>query len=196
METESNRTRLQILSCGQSLVARKGFVGMGLSELLSLAGVPKGSFYHYFPSKEAFGVALLGNYFELRLAALEALFAVPGLNGAQRLEAWLQRWIENQCSDDPARLCLIVKLSAEIADLSETMRAAMQTGTAAIIRRLADGIEAGQRDGSIVCPTPPVECARWLFGAWLGAGLLAKVQRDAGAYEIAVRQTQDFLGSR
>jgi AcrR family transcriptional regulator len=52
-------TREHILATGEQLCMHRGFTGMGLSELLKTAEVPKGSFYHYFRSKEAFGVACL-----------------------------------------------------------------------------------------------------------------------------------------
>lgn len=58
MTTERIDTCQHILDCGHRLVARKGFIGVGLAELLTTAGVPKGSFYHYFASKEGFGEAL------------------------------------------------------------------------------------------------------------------------------------------
>ena len=62
ISSERPDTRQHILDCGRRLVATKGFVGVGLSKILSTAGVPKGSFYHYFASKEAFGAALLDDY--------------------------------------------------------------------------------------------------------------------------------------
>ena len=52
-------TREHLLATGERLCMHRGFTGMGLSELLKTAEVPKGSFYHYFRSKEAFGVAML-----------------------------------------------------------------------------------------------------------------------------------------
>ena len=55
--------------------------------VLTAAEVPKGSFYHYFGSKEAFGQALLERYFELYLAAMDELLSRPALTGAQRLAA-------------------------------------------------------------------------------------------------------------
>ena len=53
-------TREHLLATGERLCMQRGFTGMGLSELLKTAEVPKGSFYHYFRSKEAFGVAIAG----------------------------------------------------------------------------------------------------------------------------------------
>ena len=52
-------TREHLLATGQELSLRLGFNGMGLTELLKKAEVPKGSFYHHFRSKEAFGDSAL-----------------------------------------------------------------------------------------------------------------------------------------
>lgn len=65
-------TREHLLATGERLCMHRGFTGMGLSELLKTAEVPKGSFYHYFRSKEAFGVAMLERHYasyHQRLAA-------------------------------------------------------------------------------------------------------------------------------
>jgi TetR/AcrR family transcriptional repressor of nem operon len=46
-------TRSTILATGRRVMGAKGFSAVGLSEILGEAGVPKGSFYHYFGSKDA-----------------------------------------------------------------------------------------------------------------------------------------------
>lgn len=56
--------RQHILNIAKPIMLRKGFSAVGLNEILAAAGIPKGSFYHYFGSKEAFGEALLESYFE------------------------------------------------------------------------------------------------------------------------------------
>lgn len=194
MSTERIDTRQHILDCGQRLIAGKGFVGVGLSEILSSAGVPKGSFYHYFPSKEAFGCALLEHYFEDYLARVDALFARDGFTGGQALQMYFQRWIETQCAEDNAQKCLIVKLAAEVADLSEAMRTIMQRGTRDILQRLTQCIERGVADASIHTALPATECAMWLYEAWLGASLLSKLRRDPAVLEQALQNTRLMLG--
>ncbi|NMC22770.1 MAG: TetR/AcrR family transcriptional regulator, partial [Serratia sp.] len=67
----SNDVRDHILATGQRIMAAKGFSAVGLNEILKDAGVPKGSFYHYFGSKEAFGADILARYFEDYLAELD-----------------------------------------------------------------------------------------------------------------------------
>ncbi|WP_235598593.1 TetR/AcrR family transcriptional regulator, partial [Salmonella enterica] len=127
----------------------KGFSAVGLNEILAAAGIPKGSFYHYFGSKEAFGEALLDAYFEGYLAHLDNLCKHPAGPGAGRLRTYWGNWRHTQCADDPEGKCLAVKLGAEVSDLSEAMRAVLRRGTSQIIERLAGGIEAGLADGSL-----------------------------------------------
>ncbi|WP_026258812.1 TetR/AcrR family transcriptional regulator [Uliginosibacterium gangwonense] len=194
MNSERPDTRQHILDCGQLLVASKGFVGVGLSEILSSAGVPKGSFYHYFASKEVFGCALLETYFDSYMARLDGLFARPGLTAGQRMELYFQRWIETQFSEDYAERCLIVKLAAEVSDLSEAMRTIMMKGTERILGRLTECISEGVAEGSIKSALAPADCATWLYEAWLGASLLTKLRRDRSVFDAALKHTQNLLG--
>ena len=74
MNAKTNDTRQHILDVGYQLVVTKGFTSVGLSELLKAADVPKGSFYHYFKSKEQFGEALIEDYFSRYLKMITAHF--------------------------------------------------------------------------------------------------------------------------
>ncbi|MEN3111125.1 TetR/AcrR family transcriptional regulator [Uliginosibacterium paludis] len=195
MNSERPDTRQHILDCGQRLVATKGFVGVGLAELLTTAGVPKGSFYHYFASKEVFGIALLDHYFDDYLNRLDALAQASGLTGAQRLETYCERWTETQRGEDAALYCLIVKLSAEIADLSDAMRERMLAGTGRVLGVLADWVAEGQRDSSIGNRQSATALAETFYELWLGASLLAKLRRDSTAFEGALARTRELLQS-
>ena len=62
MKAEYTDVRQHIIDQGKAIITRKGFAGVGLNEILSAADVPKGSFYHYFKSKELFGEAMLADY--------------------------------------------------------------------------------------------------------------------------------------
>ncbi len=57
MTNESSEVRDNIVAVGQRIMAGKGFTAVGLSEILTTAGVPKGSLYYYFATKDAFGEA-------------------------------------------------------------------------------------------------------------------------------------------
>jgi TetR/AcrR family transcriptional regulator, transcriptional repressor for nem operon len=86
----------------------------------------------------------------------------------------------------------VVKLGAEVADLSEAMRLTLCDGTDRVIARLADCISNGVTDGSLP-PLDPIATARTLYQLWLGASLLAKLHRDACSLEHAWKATTDLL---
>ena len=182
-----------ILATGQRLMAGKGYSAVGLNEILTGAGVPKGSFYHYFGSKDAFGEALLDNYFEEYLADIDVTLAQPGLNMAERLLSYFQVWQQTQSFFDCQGKCLAVKMAAEVADLSEAMRLAIQRGTAGIVSRLAAAIDAGVAEGSLKVHGDATAIARSLYQLWLGASILVKIERDVAPFATAMATTRQIL---
>jgi len=191
--SEVRDVRDRILSSGQRIMGGKGFSAVGLNEVLSAAGVPKGSFYHYFGSKEAFGEALLDDYFAAYLADMDRIFTTSGSNRAQQLDAYFSAWKENQSFEDCQGKCLAVKLGAEVADLSQGMRAVLQRGTASIIARLAQVLEAGAAEGSLAFTGPPGAVAQSLYELWLGASLMVKIVRSSQPFDNAAQATRQML---
>lgn len=184
MTTRHTDTRQHILATGRHIIAARGFTSVGLAELLQASEVPKGSFYHYFKSKERFGEALLEDYFSDYLAQLDTLLQTPGLSGRERLLRYFQQWRTTQANECSAQKCLVVKLSAEVSDLSEAMRLTLRDGTERVIARLAQCVAEGVADGSLA-PVEPLPTARTLYSLWLGANLLAKLHRNAEPLEQA-----------
>ncbi|MDR5828204.1 TetR/AcrR family transcriptional regulator [Caballeronia sp. LP006] len=191
--SETVDVRENIITVGQRLIGAKGFSAVGLNEILTEAGVPKGSFYHYFGSKDAFGVALLERYFEDYLNDLDQTLAQPGLSMAQRLTNYWSIWQETQSFFDCQGKCLAVKLGAEVADMSEAMRATLKRGTAGIVSRLASAIEIGVAEGSLSIEGDPQSVAQSLYQLWLGASIMVKIVRNTQPFEVATTTTQQIL---
>ncbi|MBX9402878.1 TetR/AcrR family transcriptional regulator [Lysobacter sp. BMK333-48F3] len=188
--------RQHILDVAHPLLLRKGFTAVGLAEVLAAAQVPKGSFYHYFGSKEAFGEAVLEAYFNEYLGRMDDLLTQPG-TAAQRLLAYFYDWLDSQTGDEAQSRCLVVKLGAEVCDLSETMRAALARGTGGIVERLARCVEAGRADGSLAEAVGDARTiGATLYQNWLGASLLAKITHDRAPLDTALIGTRQLLGLR
>ena len=185
---KSDLTRSRILSQGRALVLAQGFGGLGLTELLTASGVPKGSFYHYFASKEAFGCDMLHAYVADYLAALDAIIARPR-PAAERLDSFFSAALAGDAGSMADR-CLVVKLAAEIADLSEDMRKILDEGVAAVCQRLAILLRQGAGDGSVVPQPDPENAAALLYSQWLGAAIIAKLSRRSEPLEQALADTR------
>ncbi|WP_339081060.1 TetR/AcrR family transcriptional regulator [Pseudomonas sp. TMP9] len=192
MKQNYDDTRQHLLNTGHRIMVVKGFTGVGLNEILQAASVPKGSFYHYFKSKEQFGQSLLEDYFRNYLANMDERFAVTGNTARERLMGYWQKWLDSYCEPCDEQKCLVVKLSAEVADLSESMRITLRDGADHIIERIAGCIEQGQRDASL--PQCDVyQTATALYQLWLGASLLSKLHRNSRSLENAMATTLTTL---
>ncbi|MFJ6323086.1 MULTISPECIES: TetR/AcrR family transcriptional regulator [unclassified Rhizobium] len=191
---KSDLTRNHILEIGRELVLRKGFGGVGLKELLEQSAVPKGSFYYYFASKEAFGCALLKEYCADYAQRLDTLFGWKG-NGRQRLMHYWNAWLADGNAGSLADRCLVVKLAAEISDLSESMRVILLGGVDDLLRRIATTLTEGRDDGSISPSCVPEKMARSLYSLWLGAAILAKLGKDKTPLDQAMFATEQALSA-
>jgi TetR/AcrR family transcriptional repressor of nem operon len=192
---KSEATRQHILNTSFKLVLHKGFVGVGLQEILTTCGVPKGSFYYYFSSKEAFGCALLQQYLADYKVKIDQLILQEEQSAYARLVALWQAWIDDPCHNDGgwAENCLIVKLAAEVSDLSEDMRQILNFGVTKLTERIANLLIDGQKDGSIPQHIEPEKMAQTMYHLWLGAALLAKLAQNKQPLYLALETTQQLL---
>src|ERR1700739_4521865 len=113
-------SRADLLEQGTQLMLRSGYAGTGLVELLQAAGVPKGSFYNHFESKEAFGVELVQRYYARHDRILASLLAETDRTPLERLRSYFERLLQRAVDASPqARECLLGMLALEMAGSSE-----------------------------------------------------------------------------
>jgi TetR/AcrR family transcriptional regulator, transcriptional repressor for nem operon len=186
-------TRQSLLDAARRIVVARGYAAVGINEVLAAAGVPKGSFYHYFDSKDAFGEAMMKSYFDDYFTTMDGIIANAEKSSAERLMLYWQYFYDTQAADDCQGGCLVVKLGAEIADLSEAMRVTTKAGTTAIIDRLEGMIADGVADGSVSVNDSPRATAEALYELWLGASILAKIHGSPGHLDRAMAVTRQVL---
>ncbi len=155
-------------------------------------GVPKGSFHLYFPSKEAFGEALLQDYVAHCRIRLNAMTKVDG-TAAEKLMTFCAAWLDQERQAGLVSTCLVVKLGAEVADLSESMRKVLDDGVKVLIAMLADLLREGAHDGSLLPQDDPDAVAETLYAEWLGAAILSKLAADQRPLERAMNNTKARL---
>jgi len=192
MNEKLNDTKQHILDVGYSLIASKGFTSVGLSQLLKTAEVPKGSFYHYFKSKEQFGEALLQDYFNQYQQKLEALFESSDESEYQKLMRYWHYWMEQNSSECQTGKCLVVKLAGEVSDLSEPMRLTLHKGTDKVISTVAEHIEKGMKAGEIHVKDSR-QTSELLYNLWVGASLVNKIRQDDASLRQAYQVTEQIL---
>ena len=145
----SLETRELLLRAGLEVLTEKGFSSTGIDEILKRVGVPKGSFYHYFDSKEAFGAALIERYARYFAYKLERHFGDSSKQPLARLWAFVEDARTGMARHEFRRGCLIGNLGQEMAALPESYRASLIAVFHDWESRLARCLEAAQHRGEI-----------------------------------------------
>ncbi len=175
--------RNRLLAQGLDLVHARGFADSGVKDITDAAGVPKGSFYAYFPRKEGFAAAIADHYWsdiEKRL--------LPILDGdgpaQERITRFFHALADEHEAGDFLLGCLIGNLSLELGGSSEPVRAELV--------RILDGwneaitacVRSGQYDGGDVrTDLDAGQLAALLIESWEGAALRGKVTRSRTPYD-------------
>jgi len=187
MTTRHTDTRQHILCTGKQIIAAKGFSSVGLAELLQASEVPKGSFYHYFDSKEAFGAELIERYARYFAHKLERHFGDASMRPLDRLWAFVEDARAGMKRHDFRRGCLIGNLGQEMAALPESYRARLNAVFHDWEQRFARCLEAAQQQGEIPRSVDCEQAAVFFWIGWEGAVLRAKLERSDKALELFAR---------
>lgn len=172
-----SRTREALVRAGVVALTEKGFSATGIEEILDVASVPKGSFYHYFGSKQAFGAELISRYAEYFASRLDLFLLNQQRSPLDRLkdfttaaEAGMERYAFT-------RGCLVGNLGQEMGALPEDYRRQLTDVFDDWQRRTAACLRAGQAAGQVAAHLDCDQLAAFFWIGWEGAVLRAKLER-------------------
>ena len=131
-------TRKELVWCGTELLTERGFQITGIEEVLKRVGVPKGSFYHYFKSKDEFGHAVIANYELYYAKKMDRIFNNVDRSPLQRLMDFVDNAKSGMVKFDFKRGCLIGNLGQELAALDTQFRECLESVLLSWERRVAD----------------------------------------------------------
>jgi TetR/AcrR family transcriptional repressor of nem operon len=172
------KTKDMLLEAGKRVFLEKGYSNAGLEAILQTAGIPKGSFYYYFESKEDFGLQVLNRFAEWVDAEFQRCMEDPSRGMIERLRRFFDVVIERLVSHSCGNGCLVGNLSQEMASQSETFRRRVEEIYKERCNRLAACLEAAQRAGEISAQLDPRLLAEFLLNSWQGALLRAKTMKS------------------
>lgn len=180
LDRDQRETREALLHAGMALLTEQGFLGTGIDAVLRQVGVPKGSFYHYFASKEAFGRAVLERYAAWFAAKLDRWLRDATRPPLARLEDFVADAGAGMARHAWRRGCLVGNLGQEVTQLPEGFRTQLEAVLDDWQVRLAACLRAAQADGSLAAHLDCDELAAFFWIGWEGAVLRARlVQSDA-----------------
>jgi TetR/AcrR family transcriptional regulator, transcriptional repressor for nem operon len=168
-----------LLDAGARLLRERGHGGTGLAEILKTAGVPKGSFYHYFPSKDAFVAELLDAYVVAQRARMEEFLGRRDRPPLERLRAFFEAEAERHRREGCRGGCLVGNLAQELADQNPEMRTRLEGILKEWTGRFGDCLAEATRSGTVPEGSDIRGLADFLMNGWQGALLRTKTLKSA-----------------
>lgn len=161
----------------------KGFNGCGVQEITEAAGVPKGSFYNYFESKEVFSAEVLEHYWEHFASKSIAVLNDKSVPALVRLRNYFLQRAEVHAAGNYELGCMIGNLATEVTGQSRLVRDRLAGLFAEWARVVANCVRDAQLAGEIDSDLSPETIASFLVNAWQGAVMRGKVDRDSSAFD-------------
>ena len=170
-------TKQHLLQIGNQLMAQHGYNNTGLNEILEAADIPKGSFYHYFNSKEDFALQVLDQFVARIKARRVEYLENESLDPLARLRAYFD-WYAQYLESVGCRFgCLMGTLGQELADQNEVFRTKIDAVMMLNAEDFAKCFSAAQQSGQITAALDVQELAAFCFNSWQGAMLRMKVTK-------------------
>jgi TetR/AcrR family transcriptional repressor of nem operon len=171
----------QLIQAGLKTLLEKGFNGVAVQEITEAAGVPKGSFYNHFESKEALGAEIVERYG--MNSTRRAFLLDKNVPPLQRLRMHFDALNDTFIKSKFERGCLLGNFSAELANQSAIIRDRLAKLFERWTKDLEIAIEDAQADGAVSSDRDAADIAAFLLDAYEGALLRARVQRDRAPFD-------------
>jgi TetR/AcrR family transcriptional repressor of nem operon len=169
-------TREQIIKAGMKCLQERGYNAVGVQDITETAGVPKGSFYNHFESKEALGAEIVARYGAN--SSRREILADRAIAPLERLRQHFQRLNRVFTDAKFERGCILGNFSAELSAQSDLIRHSLRDLYARWTEDLEDAIGEAQQAGTITSQAKPADIAAFLLDAYEGALLRARVERN------------------
>ena len=193
-QTARNDKRDLILSKGARVMTRRGYHGTGVQEIVQAAGIPKGSFYHYFASKEDFALQALDHIYVPRLERYRAALSSGALAPRQRiLDHYADLVAHFARQERPEYHCFIGSLSFEMAELCPPIARRLSAILTQSVELLTACLEQARFAGEIAADSDCAVLAEFISNAWEGALLRMKVSGDVAPLQVFFQQLERQL---
>jgi TetR/AcrR family transcriptional repressor of nem operon len=189
--------RQRILDAGAELFGQRAYSSIGVAEICAEAGVPKGSFYYFFPSKQALALEVVNEHWSWQRAEWTRMLAGPG-TFVERLRHLFVATAEMQSEalkgTGAVTGCLFGNLALEISSQDDPTRARLQEIFHEQIEMVEAAIREGVSDGELKS-TDPRAAAKAIVAQIEGLVLFAKLFNDPGQLDQLWQNSMNLLVS-
>ncbi len=170
-------TKDDLLDTGMGLLLRHGYNDLGIQAILRATGTPKGSFYHYFRSKEDFALQAIDRYMAEVHQGLDDALTDPTLPPLARVRRFFEI-SRDKYGGDGYLGCMLGGLGQEMSGISEVFAHRIERCFSEIGDRLAACLAEAREQGDLSPNADPQAMAELLLNCWEGAALRSRLRRD------------------
>ena len=176
-------TQQRILDSARELFYARSYADVGVADICEHAGVKKGSFYHFFPSKQALTLAVLDAYFiDIKEKMIDKAFAEDVLPLARIARMADMAYVfQKQIKESSGQVfgCPFGNLSSELSTQDEPIRVQIQHAFMRLQKLLQSVLREAQEAGSLESSVDIDATAQAMLAYFEGVLLLAKNQNEA-----------------
>ena len=166
---ENRDTKAELIRSGLEQLTESGFASSGIDPILKRVGVPKGSFYHYFSSKEAFGLAVIENYASYFANKLDTYLLDESYPPLDRIKNFADNAKAGLTRHQFKRSCLVGNLGQEVDLLPESFRQILIDIFDVWQLRVSQCFKLAQTHGDLSTTTDCDQLAECFWVGWEGA---------------------------
>jgi len=174
----TSSTRDHLIGVGLELMRKHGYGATGLQEILDAAGVPKGSFYHHFGSKEEFTAAVMERYVAHEGTHCSEVLGNTRQMPLRRLRRYFEDLVRTAGQTAPIPGCLLGKLSLETAGASALLQNCLSSNFTGWQAAITSVVQEAVEKGDLPSSTRPDAMAGFLLNCWEGALLRSQADRS------------------
>jgi TetR/AcrR family transcriptional repressor of nem operon len=188
--------RNKILDAGRTLIAQRGYSSLGVAEICAAAGVPKGSFYYFFESKQALALAVIDDHWTAQHKQWADLLSSdhdPLSRLKDLFDATEQTQRAGQEQTGHVVGCLFGNLALELSNQAEEVRRRLLQIFDAQIDMIEQVVAQAKTAGQTGASVDTREAARSIVAQIEGRVLLAKLLSDPAQLEALWQNSLDLL---
>lgn len=179
-QEKSKEKKLFIIQCGAKLIYENGYSSTGIKEILDAANIPKGSFYHYFKSKDDFGLQVIDYFIEVINDMVKRRLSKPGLTPLQRIKNFFDGYLEYYENNGTEYYgCPIGNLTLELAAVKDEFRMRLDNSLKGIYYMIEECLLEEIENRQLKDKSKAKELSEFLLNSWEGAMLAVKASRSA-----------------
>lgn len=175
---QKQNAKHDIVAISAGLMHLKGFNNTGIQEILQKANIPKGSFYHYFKSKEDLGLQVIDYYTEIITSIFKQYLQDNTVLPLERLDNLITFYTQHFKKMKYKLGCPLGNFSLEMGDLSEEFRKKLYGSIDTLISIIESCLQEAQIEGQIADTIDTRKAAEFIFQSFEGALLHMKVSKS------------------